>query len=57
MKYDCYPRFLKSDEYHHCWDMVDKGHQLTEMKELFLNNIGSISASVYKIFSFQMILL
>lgn len=52
MKYDCYPRFLKSDDYHQCWDTVDKGQQLTEMKELFLknfnnnNNNNAISSSV-----------
>lgn len=46
MKYDCYPRFLKSDDYHHCWELVEKGHCLPEMKEPFLKSPESCSTWV-----------
>jgi hypothetical protein len=48
MKYDSYPRFLKSDEYNHCWDAAQAQRNLPEMTEPFLSASGIFRATSAK---------
>lgn len=48
MKYDSYPRFLKSDEYNQCWDAAQAQRNLPEMTEPFLTAAGMIRATSAK---------
>uniref|UniRef100_A0A915KEN3 BRCT domain-containing protein n=1 Tax=Romanomermis culicivorax TaxID=13658 RepID=A0A915KEN3_ROMCU len=51
MKYDCYPRFLKSDEYNRCWTMaVEKNETLPCMRQKFLNNVNDAQLQYQKEF-------
>lgn len=50
MKYDCYPRFIKCDDYAKLWDLVDKGQPFKELKEIFLDNLDLIKAESVRLF-------
>ena len=48
MKYDCWPRFLKSQEYAKCWQMAQRNERLAETEEPFLKALGVYRAASCK---------